>query len=60
MTMTITMTMTMTMKYIYLDTYYIEYIFTSICVLLTLVIKIYMCPGDLSSANCAAMIKPPK
>ena len=34
--------------------------FNSTYVLLTLVIKTYMCPGDLISANGAAIIMPPK
>ena len=33
------------------NTYYIKYIFTSAFVLITLVIKTYMCPGDLISAK---------
>ena len=43
--------MTMTMKYLYLDTYLYKIYFTSAYVLITLVIKTYMCPGDLISAK---------
>ena len=37
-----------------------EHIFTSTFVLITLVIKTYICTGDLISANGAAIIKQPK
>ena len=58
--------MTMTMKYdneitLFRHIFIIYRIyFTSTYVLLKLVIKTYMCPGDLISANSAAIIKPPK